>query len=235
MMFMIGICDDDAEFREWLAKLCRKYFNDEETCIRKYRNGEELLEEQDKCDLLFLDIEMPGMNGIQIKERFDWQKTDTDIVFITSHEENMREAFGRNVMGFLTKPLKEQDFFSEMDKLSKKQGKNFVCIEENQEIYRLPLRSMKYIEAKENYSKVVCSDRDYLFRKSIKTWETLVPADCFVKIHRSYIINLEYWKRDKDFIVLSPVLRIRLSRKNKKEVLARYKDYIRKKAEEIDT
>lgn len=234
-MFKLAICDDDAEFRGRLAELCQKYFKDEQICIREYMSGEEILKERDKCDILFLDIEMPGMNGIQIKEQFEWQETDTFIIFVTNHEEDMREAFGRNVVGFLTKPLKEQDFFSEMDKLSKKQGKNFVCIEENQEIYRLPLRSIKYIEAKENYSKVVCSDRDYLFRKSIKTWETLVPADCFVKIHRSYIINLEYWKRDKDFIVLSPVLKIRLSRKNKKEVLARYKDYIRKKAEEIDT
>lgn len=234
-MFKIAICDDDAEFRGRLAELCQKYFKDEQICIREYMNGEEILKAHDKCDILFLDIEMPGRNGIQIKEQFEWQEIDTVIIFITSHEEDMREAFGRNVVGFLTKPLKEQDFFSAMNKLSKKQGKNFVCIEENQEIYRLPLRSIKYIEAKENYSKVVCSDREYLFRKSIKTWETLVPTDCFVKIHRSYIINLEYWKRDKDFIVLSPVLKIRLSRKNKKEVLARYKDYIRKKAEEIDT
>ena len=102
----IGICDDDPKTREQLNNLCHKlgYID-----TYQFDSGEELLS-SDICHsltLVFLDIEMNGMTGIEVKNILEQKCPFTLIIFNTSHEEQIKDAFGRNVISFISKPFSE--------------------------------------------------------------------------------------------------------------------------------
>ena len=100
----IGICDDVIADQDLLENACNQLGY---TDIVRYHSGEEFLAdtEKQKLYLLFLDIEMEGKNGLEIKEILEKTNAQTFVVFCTTHAECMPEAFGRNVISFLPKPF----------------------------------------------------------------------------------------------------------------------------------
>ena len=100
---VIGICDDEKVIRDKIEKICVNVTGeyDTDTAVKTYSDGKEVLEEN--FDILILDIEMEDVDGIAVKNYFQSRKKDTIIIFVTSHNEMMSQAFGVNVMGFVTK------------------------------------------------------------------------------------------------------------------------------------
>lgn len=109
----IAICDDHDVTREALKGFCRDFFAGKklrEIEIEEYASGEQYLAAEE-ADILLLDIEMGQMNGIEVKERLQRQQAEARILFVTSYDEFMEEAYGRNVFGFLKKPLQYEMVF----------------------------------------------------------------------------------------------------------------------------
>ena len=103
----IAICDDETIWRQRIQQVVEQaaeklQISADITC---YGDGNKLLETEEAYDLLFLDIEMEEISGIEIKRTLAERNADTEIVFITSHQERMRETFGPRVIGFLDKPV----------------------------------------------------------------------------------------------------------------------------------
>ena len=118
-MITIGICDDEQKSREILLSFCRQLFVDKENYkIKEFVSGEEVLKSE-KTDILLLDIEMCGIDGIVVKDELQNQGEEVDILFITNYSERMQEAYGKNVFGFLHKPLQYLEFQKEMQKIIK--------------------------------------------------------------------------------------------------------------------
>lgn len=132
-MVKIAICDDEAIYRENTEKECRLYFQEksQEITIDFFSSGNELLETENIYDILFLDIEMPDSDGISIKENFEKRRKNTRIIFLTSHTERVLEAFGKNVLFFLRKPLNRQEFIKAMDKVMRDINEVVIEVEEN--------------------------------------------------------------------------------------------------------
>lgn len=232
-MIKIAICDDEAIYRENTEKECKKYFQEksEEILIDFFMSGKELLETERGYDILFLDIEMPDSDGIRVKEFFENNKKETRIIFLTSHEERALEAFGKNVLSFLRKPLKVQEFRKALDRvLTDIQGATLE-IEENGELIILQIRQIKYVEAQDKYTTVVTKAGSHMFRKTMKFWEEQLPRQDFGRIHKSFLVNFEFFVKDKEEVILEKNKRVKISRKNKAEVMNQYKMYLRRKAE----
>ena len=104
----IAVCDDQVIYREELIKQCKTILN-ENTYYGCFDSGECLLHAEEEFDLLFLDIEMTGMDGIQVKDILEQKQSSMKIIFLTSHEERMIEAFGNHVIGFLKKPIQRME------------------------------------------------------------------------------------------------------------------------------
>ena len=149
-MLKIAICDDEAIYRENTEKVCNDYFQGDgkafgdEVAMFTFSSGKELMDSSEEYDVLFLDVEMPDSDGICVKECFEKNRKKTRIIFLTSHEERAFEAFGKNVMYFLRKPLKAQEFKKAMDKVMTDINGAVLEIEENGEIIILPIRKIKY-------------------------------------------------------------------------------------------
>ena len=232
-MIKIAICDDEEIFRENTEKACRIYFREkqEEIMIDFFMSGKELLGTEEVYDILFLDIEMPDSDGIHVKEYFEENRKNTRIIFLTSHEERAFEAFGKNVLYFLRKPLKSQELKKAMDKVMADINGVVLEVEENGEITILPIRQVKYVEAQDKYTMVVTETESYMFRKTMKFWEGQLPKQDFGRIQKSFLVNFEFFVKEKDEVILEKNKRVKISRKNKEEVMDRYKGYLRRKAE----
>lgn len=103
MMFKIGICDDEGIYIEAVRQEVENYFGVRAVIIQVYHTANEILIDEDKPDLLFLDIEMPELDGITLKNRLDeWGET-VEIIFVTNYQQYMHEAFGRYVIAYLAK------------------------------------------------------------------------------------------------------------------------------------
>lgn len=110
MKIRIGICDDSDHDRHYLKSIIKNYFKGREIEpeIVEYGSGEEFFRKPD-VEILFLDIEMNALDGIMVKNELQKLQAETRIVFTTSHNDLMRDAFGKQVFGFLVKRVSPKE------------------------------------------------------------------------------------------------------------------------------
>ncbi len=145
----------------------------------------------------------------------------------------MLEAFGKNVVSFLLKPLHMDTFREVMDKTLLDLRGLILEVEENGEIFLLPVKQIKYIEAQDKYTLAVLETGNYLFRRTMKFWEDILPREDFARIHKSYLVHLEYFEKKGEEILLSDSKIIKISRLRKKEIMEKYKAFLRRKAKGV--
>ena len=112
--YNLAICDDEVYWQKELFKYC-KVIEEKKKIKFTYHffsSGEELLEFKEHLDILLLDEEMKKISGQMIKEHFESINRDTMIIFVTTHNEIIYDSFGKNVYGFLEKPIVEKNFFT---------------------------------------------------------------------------------------------------------------------------
>ena len=112
----IAICDDNKVFLDDIHDKLTKLLPEEVEYLR-FESGDEFLNADVEPDFLFLDIEMPGTDGITLKDLLDSSDKKTRIIFLTNYDNRMREAFGNRVIGFLNKPVDIDDLKNITDKI----------------------------------------------------------------------------------------------------------------------
>lgn len=237
----IAVCDDEQVYRESMVNECMIFFREynsqgffaEVPKICCFSSGRELIASGQEYDILFLDIEMPGQDGISIKDYFEERHGQTRIIFMTCHDERVMEAFGKNVVSFLVKPLNSKDFRKILKKTLDGICGQVLELEENGEPLIIPVRQIKYIEAQDKYTMVVMENKHYLLRRTMKFWEEMLPHQDFCRIHKSYLLNLDYFEKTGDKVVLDRDKTVKLSRKMKREILEQYREYLRRKVRMI--
>lgn len=229
----IAICDDLRIYIDDVISNCKKAFADDNVIYDCFSSGEELLVSDLKSDFLFLDIEMSGVDGIGVKDILEQRKCETKIIFLTSHEERMVEAFGENVIGFLHKPLQKDAFDKIVSKMKRILNKATVEWEDEGKLYVVCLEDIRYIEAQDKYTCVVTDEEKYLVRRTIKEWEELLPNPDFCRVNRSCLIHFKFFDKTRDKISLKEGKAVRISRMHKEAIMNQYMQYVRKKAEEM--
>lgn len=195
----IVICDDDELIVEQLQKFIKCFFKQEHIAcpdIAVFYNGESLLEDDGEKDILFLDVEMPGMNGIYVGNELKKANSNIIIFIVTSFIEYLDEAMRFHVFRYLSKPLDKQRFFRNMkyaidlyNSISYK-----VPVETKQAVFSLNASSIITVEAMGRKIIVHTTARDYESIHSMQYWLNLLPKNRFFQTHRSYIVNFEHIK-----------------------------------------
>ena len=193
----ILICDDDALIIEQLQKYIQIYFEDhgvkcpELVC---FFDGESLLADDGEKDILFLDIEMPGMNGIYVGNELKKKNNNIIIFIVTSYSEYLDEAMRFHVFRYLSKPLDKQRFFRNMKDAVDLYNTMTVKlpIETKQGVHTLPATSIIAVEAQGRKVIVHTTLRDFESVHNMQYWQNLLPKNCFFQTHRSFIINFEH-------------------------------------------
>lgn len=221
---VIGICDDENVIRDKIEKICinetKKYCED--VVIQKYSDGREVLEKD--FDILILDIEMEDVDGIVVKNYFQKRKKDTIIIFVTSHNEMMSQAFGVNVMGFVAKSYLDNQLQVMLDGAMKR-VMNTVSIE------GVDSRKVCYIQAEHIYNILhLENETEVSVRCSSADLEKMLEVVGFIRVHLTYIINMAYVDHIKDKTVLVNKREIPVSARLKSRLRKEYSRYCRENA-----
>lgn len=153
------------------------------------------IKKNEPVDLIFLDIEMPEMSGMEFLNSLS---TTPQIIIISSKEQYALEAFEYDVTDYLLKPISYSRFFKAASKANRRykgsegfmQDKNEIFIKSNSALVRLNYDDILWIEALENYVVVNSYHEKYTIHFTMKAIEEKMPAARFSRIHRSYIVNL---------------------------------------------
>lgn len=201
-MFIIGICDDISKEQQNVYNLCEKFFN-ENKIEHKYiffSNGEDVLKyceaaENERIDLLFLDVEMSGISGIELKDKVISQNMIWRISFVTSHTDSVYGAFSQKTIGFIPKPPSYDKVSNMINIVSEELKKDAVITFKgyNDEKISVKLEDIAYFKANGSYTEVFTySSKDsMLISKKIGDIEKELDEYFFVRVHKSYLVNLE--------------------------------------------
>lgn len=193
----ILICDDDPFIREQLASYCRDFFAQihvkcpELAC---FSDGAALLADLGEKDILFLDIEMPGKNGIAVGTELKKENSRLMIFIVTSYAEYLDDAMRFQVFRYLSKPLDRQRFFRNMKDAVERYHTIAVKIpvETRQGVHTLPASDIVVIEAQARKVIVHTVWGDFVSVHNMQYWLKLLPKNCFFQTHRSFLVNLEH-------------------------------------------
>ena len=193
----IAICDDSAVYRQYLTGLLHEWGRmHEQTCqISEFSTAEEFLfawEDHQDVDIFLLDIEMPGMNGVELARNIRQRNTQAQIVFITGYAEYMAIGYDVEALHYLLKPVDSEKLFAVLDRAVTRLQRQepTLLIEQHGVLTRVPVSQIRYIEVNRNYVTIHV-DTAYQIRRSMKEIETLLDKR-FLRIGRSYIVNLTY-------------------------------------------
>lgn len=193
----IVICDDDLFFVEQLKEYILNYFHEQTKMLPEiscYADGKELLSVPSVYDILFLDIEMPDINGIDVGKEIKKQNSKTIIFVITSFPEYLDEAMRFQVFRYLSKPLDKERLFRNLtDALCLYHSFSAsIPVETKNEIITLSSSDIIMVEAKEREVLVYTTSNQYNSIHTIQYWDDLLPKNIFFRTHRSYLVNLEH-------------------------------------------
>jgi DNA-binding LytR/AlgR family response regulator len=149
-------------------------------------------------DVLLLDIEMPGMSGLELTKNLVNKRPV--IIFITSKREYAADAFDLNVADYIIKPISGSRFIQAIDKAreildsNKEEAKikedEFIFIRDSNIIRRLKLDNILFAEAMGDYVKLYTQEKFYAIHTTLKSVEERLPASRFLRVHRSYLVAI---------------------------------------------
>lgn len=155
--------------------------------------------QKEKVDLLLLDIEMPGMNGIELTRNLGRKRPV--IIFTTVKKEYAVEAFELNVADYLIKPVSPARFIQAIEKAREILDSNnrelqvadneFIFIRDNGVLKRIKMEDILFLEAMGDYVKLHTTQKFHAIHTTLKAVEEKLPASRFMRVHRSYIVALD--------------------------------------------
>ena len=195
-MITIGICDDEKEYRDRLKEQCGAFFEvqKQECQFVEFASGEEVLAYQgDKIHLLFLDIEMPGMSGLEVMKNIRKGDLIWRVVFVTSHKELKWDTIDLKTLAFLEKPIDQIGVETCIRTVLRENQENInIDIKTVEGVCYLNLDQIIFIQAQGNYI-VICTKEDEITGyESIKVMEAQLEGTSMVRTHKSYLVNLQY-------------------------------------------
>lgn len=235
MTYRIAVCDDCAADQNYIIGIVTRWAD---ACghtlqIDAFSSAEQFLFQytaQKNFDILLLDIEMGGMDGVTLAEQLRAQNETAQIVFITGFPDFMARGFEVSALHYLMKPVMEKKLCSVLDKavsnLSKTERSVLLPVEDA--LVRIPIDQILYVEATAHNCEVVTKTETLTVKQSISQLSELL-GEQFISTHRSYLVNLTgMYRIGKNEIVLTGGLRIPISRSRQKAVNEAFLQYYRK-------
>jgi DNA-binding LytR/AlgR family response regulator len=174
--------------------------------VKKCRSGMEALDvlQNENIDLLFLDIQMPDISGIQLLKSLSKKPL---VIFTTAYEKYAVEGFELDVIDYLLKPYSFERFLKAVNKVQEYLSKNeknqsqttnedvsfsnqFIFVKSDYKLVKIEVTEIQYIESLKDYVKIVAGDSSVVTLSSMKAIEEKLVSPDFIRVHRSFMVNL---------------------------------------------
>jgi two-component system LytT family response regulator len=206
------IIDDEKLARDLLREFLESF--PQIDVIGESAKGSEAVEKINKLkpDLIFLDVQMPGMNGFDVLDEIDHEP---HVIFTTAYDQYAIRAFEKNAVDYLLKPLDEERFTQAVNRALKRKttengdlqellrsiktdGKNsfdsHIFVQKSEKLFNLPVEEIIFLEASGDYTVITTKNDQFVSSSGIGKLEEILNPDTFIRVHRSTIINLNFLK-----------------------------------------
>lgn len=225
-MISCVIIEDLAVAAEYLKKCCEKSGELEVKAHFTNVGDAAAFLNENTVDLLFLDVEMPGEPGFSLLDQIPYSPK---VILTTSKADYAYNAFEYNVTDFLKKPFTYQRFLLAVQKVAalletvqpESGGDDHIFIKTEGKLVRLRNDEVLYIESMGDYVRFVTTDKKYIVHNTIKNLEEKMNRKTFMKIHRSYIVNILKVDNIRENILFIRGLELPISKAHKAEVIQR--------------
>jgi DNA-binding LytR/AlgR family response regulator len=222
------IADDELLSLELLESYILRVEKLELVC--KCKNGDEVFNalKTKRVDILFLDIQMPKLTGIELLKAI---QHPPKIVFTTAFREFALDGYELNIFDYLLKPISFERFLKTIDKLNQPLNESvshniliqhdaFLYVKSDKKMFKVLFRDIQYIEGMKDYVKIkMTSGKDVITHQTLQEFEERLPISQFMRVHRSYIVALEKIKAYTINSLETPDKEIPIGKFYQKEVL----------------
>ncbi len=220
----IAVVDDEDVIREHICALIRK--QEPESRIESYATGEELLKSGKRFDMVFLDIKMEGLNGIEAARNLRKRQEDVILIFITGMKEYVFDALDLYAFHYLLKPLDERKFAEVLEKAAReaKKKKERRCLFIRKRNLTIDQADILYVESKAKKLEIHTAgeDRNIVIYAAMDELKGQLGED-FYRCHRAYLVNMAHIREyDRESITLTSGDRVYLTKKKYGEFVKAY-------------
>ena len=218
------IVDDEELARAYLREMLQSH--PEIELVAECANGFEAVKAVNDLspDLLFLDVQMPKLDGFEVLELID---ADPAVIFVTAYDQYAMRAFDAQAIDYLLKPFSAERFDRAVERAKGRTGKqrpaaprqvDRMVVRDGAKIHVIPLDKLDYAEAQDDYVALHSEGKSYLKQQPLGALEAMLDAARFVRIHRSAIVNLERvariepYAKDSRVAILADGTRLPVSR-----------------------
>ena len=200
MSYRAAICDDSAADAEFVEQLLQEWAAQRtiEVQYSVFDTADKFLfcyEEDKSFDLLLLDVEMPGTDGVTLAKTVRKDNEAVQIVFITGYSDYIAEGYDVAALHYLMKPVRREKLFAVLDRAWERHCRNARCLnlELSGELVRLPLYEVRYLDVHQNYV-TVHAKADYTVKRTLAEFEAQLD-ESFFRVGRGMILNLKQIRR----------------------------------------
>jgi len=241
-MLRIALCDDDIRVTALLNQIIKDYclkFN-VSTLSCSFKNGEELLAEKQNFDIIFLDIDMSGMNGIETARKIRKKDKNVKIVYVTNFTEYQDFAFSVHAFSYILKPLTTEKVYREMDELLdylmpaqpvSSPKEEFIT---DVGLRQIEIEDISYFEYYARRVRIKTKIKFYQLQSNMAQIYQLMEPYGFAMPHKSFVINLLHVEHIKGYeILMTDGVLIPLSQKRSKEVRTQYNAFVEEHTKQL--
>lgn len=228
----IAIVEDNLQDAELLKNYLQQYAseNDEDYMIHHYLEAAGFLEEGDDFSLVIMDIDMPGINGIDAAKRMREQGKETVLMFVTNMPQYALQGYSVEAIDYVLKPISYQDFTMKMKKAERYIRQTLdrkLLLQTTAGMVRISARDILYVESSLHYVTFhMESGEEHRLRSKLKEIEEQLPSGSFVRCNASYLVNLRFAEAVEREDALVGGHRLKISRGYRKEFLKRLAQYL---------
>ena len=189
----IAVCDDEKRFVRDFTEIVGRLYKSLDIIVDEFSDGGALIRSfsTKSYDIVFLDIEMPGMDGISVAKRIREQSEDVYIVFLTGHIEYAIKGYEVNALRYLTKPATEENVREVLDHVIKKRSsEKSIWVRSRETEQRVRLSDIIFIESQNQDLVIYTAAGCFEFRGKLNDYEQTLTPEGFFRIHRSYMVSL---------------------------------------------
>lgn len=231
-MIRVAIVEDEASYAETIRNYILKYSNENNMKfeVSLFSDGDEITKDYRPIfDIIFLDVQMKFMDGMETAEYIRKLDKDVILIFITNMAQYAIKGYAVDALSFLLKPVPyfafSQELMRSLERL-KKRNKSFVLIPSKEGVIKLTERNILYIENYKHRLIVHTDNEEYSFVGTMKEMETKLSDKHFYRCNNGYLVNLAQVTGVKDNFALVGKHKLQISRPRKKAFLNALTDYV---------
>jgi len=215
----IAICDDNEPDIKYIKKIIKNEFDSHNIKyeLKLYNNAQSLLQanQSQPFDVIFLDLDMPDINGMDTASQLNQYTTSTEIIFVTNHDELVYKAYRFKALGFIRKKYLETEIGEILDVLIEtiNSRQKYIVFSDSKTEFKCLINDIFYIQSDDHYVDIITKEKKHTLRESLNNIERLYAHLGFIRVHSRYLVNFRYiYSIEKNTIILNSKHQLPISR-----------------------